>query len=87
MIPPDPNCFTEFTDDVMRPVFEDARGQYLLDEGEEVYGVWFIPREQADLPDIMEAQPGRSADGPFCGRWPCSSLSAARSRCLRSTGG
>jgi hypothetical protein len=57
MIPPEPICFTEFTDGLTRPVFEDAHGQYVLDdEGEPVYGVWFIPREEADLPLIVEAQ-------------------------------
>jgi hypothetical protein len=58
MNPPEPICFTEFTDGLMRPVCEDARGQYVIDdEGEQVYGFWFIPREEADLPLIVEAQP------------------------------
>lgn len=52
----EPICFTEFTDGLMRPVFEDGRGQHVIDDdGEQVYGVWFIPREEADLPLIVEA--------------------------------
>jgi hypothetical protein len=55
MIPHEPICFTEFTDGMMRPVFEDARGQYVIDDGEPVYGLWYIPREEADLPLIVGA--------------------------------
>jgi hypothetical protein len=37
----------EFTDGVTRLVFEDAHGQYVLDDqGEAWYGVWFVPREE-----------------------------------------
>jgi len=40
MVPYETTCFTEFTDDVMRPVFEDACGQYVIDDdGASVYGV------------------------------------------------
>jgi hypothetical protein len=53
---PEPICFTEFTDGLQRPVFEDARGQYVIDDdGEPVRSLWYIPREEADLPLIVEA--------------------------------
>ncbi len=29
-----------------RNLFEDARGQYIVVDGEQVRGVWLIPREQ-----------------------------------------
>jgi hypothetical protein len=48
----------EFTDGIMRPVFEDDRGQYVLDDnGEPVYGVWFIPRapEPEPVPIVVRA--------------------------------
>jgi hypothetical protein len=46
----------QFTHGTMRPVFEDARGQYVLDDdGGPVYGVWFIPRVEYDTPMIVEA--------------------------------
>jgi hypothetical protein len=57
MIPIEPVCFTEFADGLMRPVFEDARGQYVIDDdGEPVYGIWFLAPE-ADSPLIVEARP------------------------------
>jgi hypothetical protein len=57
MIPPEPTCFTEFTDGLMCPVFENARGQFVIDdEVEPVYGLWYIPREEADLPLIVDGQ-------------------------------
>jgi hypothetical protein len=46
----------QFTDGTARSVFEDTRGQYVLDDdGEPVYGVWFIPREECDVPVIVNA--------------------------------
>lgn len=53
---PNPICYTLFTDGLMRPVFEGARGrQYVIDDdGEPVYGLWFVPRDQCDLPIIVE---------------------------------
>jgi hypothetical protein len=42
-----------------RPVYEDERGQYVLDgEAEIVRGVWFIPREESDQPIIVSADLG-----------------------------
>lgn len=39
-----------FTDGIERPVYEDDQGQYVLDEGERVYGVWLL----ADEPLVVE---------------------------------
>jgi hypothetical protein len=52
---PEPVAYIEFTDGLRRPVFEEPDGrQYVLDDdGEPVYGVWFIPREECDLPVIV----------------------------------
>jgi phenolic acid decarboxylase len=43
-----------FTDGVWRDVFEEPTGrQYVLDhDGERVYGVWFIPRDEPE-PDVV----------------------------------
>jgi hypothetical protein len=54
-LPAGPIAEIRFTDGSMRPVFEDAHGQYVLDDGEPVYGVWVIPQEQYDAPVIVEA--------------------------------
>jgi hypothetical protein len=41
----------------MRPVYEDDARQYVIDDdGEKVRGVWYIPREQADEPLIVQAK-------------------------------
>jgi hypothetical protein len=53
---------TEFVDGVWRPVYETPEGrQYVIDpDGEEVFGVWYIPREEClrvDQPTIIEARP------------------------------
>ena len=37
------------------PVYEDGRGQFVIDQdGNEVRGVWYIPREECDVPIIVE---------------------------------
>jgi hypothetical protein len=46
MSQPTPITSIDFTDGTRRPVYVDALGQYVLDDGEQVYGVWFIPREE-----------------------------------------
>jgi hypothetical protein len=40
----------------MRAVYEAHDGrQYVLDnDGEPVYGVWFIPRDEADVPFVVD---------------------------------
>ena len=44
-----------FTDSVPRPVYEDERGQFILEDGERIDGVWLVPDEdQADTPVIGE---------------------------------
>jgi hypothetical protein len=57
MIPIEPVCFTEFADGLMRPVFEDARGRYVVDdEGDPVYGIWWLPPESNAFLSV-EARP------------------------------
>ena len=48
-------CYTRFTDGQRRPVYEtpDMRQYVIDDDGEPVYGVWFIPRDQADVPVVV----------------------------------
>jgi hypothetical protein len=48
-----------FVDGIRRPIYEDAGGQYVLDDdGERVYGVYLIPMEEScDLPIIVEQGP------------------------------
>ena len=51
----------------MRPVFEDERDQYIVDEdGNHIRGVWFIPRDECDVPAVVDRGPteGESERGP-----------------------
>jgi hypothetical protein len=53
MRPREPIAFVEFIAGV--PVYDDGRRQYVLDDdGEPIYGVWFIPREECDQPIIID---------------------------------
>jgi hypothetical protein len=48
--------YREFTDGSMRPVYEDGRRQYAIDDdGFKVYGVWLIPEEEPPAPLIVPA--------------------------------
>jgi hypothetical protein len=50
-----PIAYRDFVDGACRPIYEDERGQYVLDdEGERVYGVYFIPDDAPDLPIIVD---------------------------------
>ena len=56
-------AYTEFVDGALRPVYEATIGktvrQYVLDDdGETVFGVWYIPREECDLPIIVNITDG-----------------------------
>jgi len=45
------------TDGTVRPVFEDERGQYVIDdEVTRGRGLWFIPPEECVLPIIVDAE-------------------------------
>jgi hypothetical protein len=58
MKPSPPIAEVIFTDGRERPVYEGADGrQYVLDDGEPVYGVWFIPRDEADTPVVVDDAP------------------------------
>jgi hypothetical protein len=54
-------AFTEFADGVRRSVYEEPDGrQYVIDkDGEQVYGVWYIPREECDRPNYVFTLGGR----------------------------
>ena len=44
-----------FTDGVPRPVYEDERGQFIVEDGERIDGLWLVPEEdQADPPVIVQ---------------------------------
>ena len=44
-----------FTDGATRPVYEDERGQFIVEDGERIDGVWFVrDEEQGDTPMIVE---------------------------------
>jgi hypothetical protein len=46
--------YREFVDGPRRPVYEDASGQYVLDdEAERVYGVYLIPEEERCDPPVI----------------------------------
>jgi hypothetical protein len=47
-----------FTDVVTRPVYEDERAQYIVEDGERIDGVWLPPAtEEADVPLVLDANP------------------------------
>jgi hypothetical protein len=48
--------YRHFVDGARWPIYEDANGQYVLDDdGERVYGVYLIPEEKScDSPVILE---------------------------------
>jgi hypothetical protein len=49
-----------FTDGVARPVYEDERGQYVLDDSARIDGVWLVPVEDAaDVPVVRQVQTRR----------------------------
>ncbi|HLW66473.1 MAG TPA: hypothetical protein VKS79_14255 [Gemmataceae bacterium] len=56
-----PIASAQFADGACRLVYEDAHGQYVMDDGgEPIYGVWFVPREEleamfADQPIIVSS--------------------------------
>jgi hypothetical protein len=57
-----PVATVEFADSAARVVYEDAHGQFVLDDqGEAWYGVWFVPPEELEVmfgpqPIIVKAQ-------------------------------
>ena len=47
-------AYVLFTDGAKRPVYQEASGrQYVFDEGEKVYGVWYLPPEERLGPDLV----------------------------------
>src|SRR5258706_3915961 len=57
VMPLKPIAFVQFTDG-MRPVYEENGRQFTYDnEGERVYGVWYIPPDECIIPMIVAAAP------------------------------
>jgi hypothetical protein len=50
----------EFVDGTTRPIYQDAEGQYVLDDdGKRVYGFWLMPELGSyELPLVVDAGPG-----------------------------
>jgi hypothetical protein len=47
-----------FTDGLTRPVYEDERGQFVVEDGERIDGVWLVPEDDgADTPLIVPSAP------------------------------
>jgi hypothetical protein len=47
-------AYRKFVDGSMRPVYDDGKRQWVInDDGDRVYGVFFIPRELCVLPLIV----------------------------------
>jgi hypothetical protein len=57
---PDPIvAYREFVDGSMRPVYADGKRQYVInDDGDRVYGVFFVPRDEAKI----EEKPADASD-------------------------
>jgi hypothetical protein len=54
---PEPIAYTFTVDGVPLPVYEDARGQYVIDQdGEETRGVWYIPPDETVIPIIVNVR-------------------------------
>ena len=51
-----------FVDGTMRPVYPDGERQYVIDEGERVYGLFLIPDDdRCDGPVIVDHHPDTQA--------------------------
>ena len=49
-----------FVDGTTRPVYLDGERQYVIDEGERVYGLFIVPEEdRCDAPVIVNGAPDR----------------------------
>jgi hypothetical protein len=47
-----------YTDGTRRPVYWDARGQYVIDDdGKRAYGVWIFPDQEPEQPIVIEQKP------------------------------
>ena len=50
----EPIAYTHFCYGTTRPVFEDARGQFVIDyDGNRVDCAWFIPAEECVQPPLI----------------------------------
>jgi hypothetical protein len=63
MAEPEIVAYRQFVDGSMRPVYDDGKRQWVInDEGIRVYGVFYIPENEADLPLVVRARSGDAAD-------------------------
>jgi hypothetical protein len=47
-----------FTDGLTWPVYDDERGQFIVEDGERIDGVWLVPEDDgADTPLILPNTP------------------------------
>jgi hypothetical protein len=50
----EPVSIAEFTDGTTREIYEEGDRQFVIDDdGCRVYGVWFIPRDECDIPIVV----------------------------------
>jgi len=57
----EPVARVAFTDGILRPVFEDDGRQYVTDgEGNRVYGVWPVPRDDVNAPIVIDTGGGET---------------------------
>jgi hypothetical protein len=56
MTNPEPIAHIQLAGGPTRPVFEDGDRQYVIDDiRNRVNGVWFIPRDEADTPLVVDS--------------------------------
>ena len=59
----EPVAHVRFADGPMRPVFEAKDRQFVIDDdGNPVYGVWYIPRDDCEVPIIAQAGANQPAE-------------------------
>jgi hypothetical protein len=46
-----------FTDGITRPVYEDEHGQFVLEDGERIDGIWLVADEPAVVAQPKEILP------------------------------
>jgi hypothetical protein len=53
--------YRDFMDGARRPIYEDAQGQYVLnDDGERVYGLYLIREEEFCDPPVIVDRPSHA---------------------------
>jgi hypothetical protein len=50
----EPVAYQLFADGNRRPIFDNGQRQWVVDnDGNKVYGVWYVPREECDTPIVV----------------------------------